>query len=391
MAAYTTIDDPSAHFQVETYTGAGANTTVTFSGNSDLKPDWLWIKNRDASYGHFVVDSSRNISYAQNSSNAPYLETESSALENNNQNWMQSVNTDGFTTGISEHINSNSSSSFVAWAWKAAGGTTSSNTDGSITTTLQTNSTAGFTIGTYTGSSANSGYGTIGHGLGAIPDLVIIKGRDGNGQGGAAQYWIVGAPNTEAFGNGGSKYMFLDTNAAIGTNTTMWYNTNFTTTTIPVGPHAAMNGNTAAYVFYAFKNIQGYSKIGQYKGTYTTTALNSSHETTSPYNGPFIHTGFKPAWVMIKRTDSANNWCIFDNKRTKISSTIREGNVLNEYLEADTTAAHKDYYYTGLDFLSNGFKVRGYDGTINAYGTYLYVAFAENPFVTSTGIPTTAR
>ena len=258
--AYTTIDDPSAHFQAETYTGAGANTTVTFSGNSDLKPDWLWIKNRDAGYGHFVVDSSRNISYAQNSSNAPYLEAESAALENNNQNWMQSVNTDGFTTGISEHINSNSSSSFVAWAWKAAGGTTSSNTDGSITTTLQTNSTAGFTIGTYTGSSANSGYATIGHGLGAIPDLVIIKGRDGNGQGGAAQYWIVGAPNTAAFGNGGSKYMFLDTNAAIGTNTTMWYNTNFTTTTIPVGPHAAMNGNTAAYVFYAFLQMPLYLK-----------------------------------------------------------------------------------------------------------------------------------
>ena len=106
--AYTNIDDPSAYFQATTYTGGGADTEVTNSGNSDLKPDFLWIKNRTAGYAHYVVDSSRNISYAQNSSNAPYLETDSTAAENNNQNWMASVNTDGFTTGISEHINNNS-------------------------------------------------------------------------------------------------------------------------------------------------------------------------------------------------------------------------------------------------------------------------------------------
>ena len=106
--AYSDIKDPSAYFQATTYTGAGANTVVTNGGNSDLKPDFLWIKNRTASYGHFVVDSNRNISYAQNSSNAPYLETESTAAENNNQNWMASVNTNGFTTGIAEHINNKS-------------------------------------------------------------------------------------------------------------------------------------------------------------------------------------------------------------------------------------------------------------------------------------------
>ena len=403
--AYTTIDDPSAFFQVLAYTGDSSSTTsadrsLTNIGNSDLQPDIVWIANRDTSVNSGLRwwDSSRGVGENKG------LTTSGTNLEGSPNDpeygYVNTLSSDGF--GVRAGANDGNGrwtvdrgegggDKYVAWQWKCSGGSVNNNTDGSITTSIQTNSTAGITIGTYTGSSANSGYGTIGHGLGAIPDLVIIKGRDGNGQGGAAQYWIVGAPNTAAFGNGGSKYMFLDTNAAIGTNTTMWYNTNFTTTTIPVGPHAAMNGNTAAYVFYAFKNIQGYSKIGQYKGTYTTTALNSSHETTSPYNGPFIHTGFKPAWVMIKRTDSANNWCIFDNKRTKISSTIREGNVLNEYLEADTTAAHKDYYYTGIDFLSNGFKVRGYDGTINAYGTYLYVAFAENPFVTSTGIPTTAR
>jgi hypothetical protein len=152
--AYTNIDDPSAYFQAETYTGAGANTSVTFSGNSDLKPDFLWIKNRTAGYAHFVVDSNRNISYAQNSSNAPYLEPNDVSTENNNQNWMQSVNTDGFTTGISEHINNNSGSEYVAWAWKANGGTTSTNTDGVISSTVQVNSDAGFSILTYTNGRA---------------------------------------------------------------------------------------------------------------------------------------------------------------------------------------------------------------------------------------------
>ena len=371
--AYTTIDDSSAFFQAETYTGAGANTTVTFSGNSDLKPDLLWIRNRGAGYGSFWVDSTRGISYAQNSSNAPYLEVQSTALENNNQNWMQSVNTDGFTTGISEHINSNSGSTFVAWAWKGNGGTTSSNTDGTITTTLQTNSTAGISIGTYTGSSANSGYGTIGHGLGAIPDLVIIKGRDGNGLGGAAQYWVVGAPNI--FGNGTSNHVFLDNQAAMASNTTMWYNTNFTTTTIPIGPHAAINGNTAKYVFYAFKNVQGFSKIGKYFGN------------DADPNGTFVYTGFKPAFVLIKNYDSASyHWQLYDTAR----SPLNENQTLftADTADAEVTGGNS----TAIDLLSNGFKCRGgYDGFNGPNTQQIYIAFAENPFVTSTGIPTTAR
>src|SRR6056300_735091 len=181
--AYTNIDDPSAYFQATTYTGAGADTEVTNSGNSDLKPDFLWIKNRTAGYGHFVVDSNRNISYEQNSSNAPYLETESTAVENNNQNWMQSVNTNGFTTGISEHINNNSGSEYVAWAWKANGATTASNTDGDVTSTVQVNSDAGFSIVTYTGNFTATQ--TVGHGLGVRPDVVIIKNRD------TAVDWVV--------------------------------------------------------------------------------------------------------------------------------------------------------------------------------------------------------
>ena len=371
--AYTTIDDPSEYFQAETYTGAGANTAVTFSGNSNLQPDLLWIKNRGASYAHFLVDSTRNISYAQNSTNAPYLEPNSSALENTNQNWMSSVGSDGFTTGISEHTNSNSGSSFVAWAWKVNGGTTSSNTDGNITTTVQTNSTAGISIGTYTGNA--SGSATIGHGLGVIPDLFMIKGRDGNGLGGAAQYWVVGAPNHPTFTNSASKHVFLDGTQPLMNNTTIWRNAAFTSSIAPMGGHAAINGNGATYVFYAFKNVKGFSKIGHYVGNGNT-------------DGPFVHTGFKPRWVLIKNLDATQVWIMYDGARKPFN---RDDNVASIY--ANTTGAeYTGASYHNLDILSNGFKIRLTDASQNGSGAdYLYMAFAENPFVTSTGTPTTAR
>lgn len=371
MGAYTTIDDPSAHFQVTAYSGAGASTTVTNGGNSDLKPDWLWIKNRTGAYAHAIFDSNRGLG----SSNPPMLEADSTSLENANQNWISAVGTDGFTIGVNEHNLSNSSSEYVAWQWKANGGTTSSNSDGNITTTIQTNSTAGFTIGTYTGTGGDK---TIGHGLGAIPDLVIIKGRDGSGLGGAAQYWIVGAPNTTLFGNGGNKHLFLDTSNALMDNSTIWRSTNFTSTTIPLGGHAALNGNGAAYVFYAFKNIQGYSKISQYVGN-----------GNSGNTGAFVFTGFKPNFVMLRETGNSNSWWMFDTARDTY-------NTADARLVADTTAAEATGSFTDVvNFLSNGFKIKNSDSAWNrSGGTYLYMAFAENPFVTSdTGgsIPTTAR
>ena len=355
--AYTNIDDPSAYFQTETYTGAGANTTVTFSGNSDLKPDFLWIKNRGAAYGHFVVDSNRNISYAQNSSNAPYLETESTAAENSNQNWMQSVNTDGFTTGISEHINSNSGSSFVAWAWKANGGTTTTMTGGNIDSVVQANQDAGFSIVTYTGNGAVGQ--AVNHGLGATPQMFIIKRRDGTGD------WFV---YHQAMGN--TKHLHLNTTAAesttsdfgnYGPNVNNFY-VNNTGTCI----------NNETYIAYCFAKKQGYSKFDKYLG-------NGSAD------GPFVHTGFKPAFVMIKRTDSTGGWTIYDIKRGVNGNNY-------ELFPHSSEAEYTGTSYFEADILSNGFKLRLTDGQINASGgTYVYMAFAENPFTTSTGIPTTAR
>ena len=353
--AYTTIDDPSAFFQTATYTGAGANTVVTNGGNSDLKPDLLWIKNRTASYAHFLVDSNRNISYEQNSSNAPYLETDSTTAENSNQNWMQSVNTDGFTTGISEHINNNSGSAYVAWQWKANGGTTVSNTDGVITSTVQVNADAGFSILTYTMGSGNE---TVGHGLGVTPDIVITKARQ---RGDANGFWAFYTTLID----GSLDYLLLNNTNAKANSTLA-----APTTTVFTGA----GSGTVAYrssVAYCFASKQGYSKFGSYEGN-------------SNGNGPFVYTGFKPAFVMLKPVDVAEQWVIHDGTRDPFNKTYH-------YLFANGAEAEAAGGTHHIDLLSNGFKIRTSNANWNASSTVIYMAFAENPFVTSTGIPTTAR
>jgi hypothetical protein len=373
--AYTTIDDPSAYFQATTYTGAGANTEVTNSGNSDLKPDFLWIKNRTAAYGHFVVDSNRNISYEQNSSNAPYLEPESTAAENNNQNWMQSVNTNGFTTGISEHINNNSGSAYVAWQWKANGGTTTSKSSGTVAGNVttpcvqQVNTDAGFSIITYTASTSYAGTEThLEHGLGVGPKVLIVKRRD------TAADWAVYHAENGASPNAGYGYLLLNSTAATATSSTYWLNTpaESNSTLLAFGNNASVGADGGEYVCYAFAEKQGYSKFGKYVGNGST-------------DGPFVYTGFKPAFVMIKNIDnSAGQWYMYDNKRDE--SNVMEQALQAQGSNAEITTSNK------LDFVSNGIKHRGSNVTTNQSGsTHIYMAFAENPFVTSTGVPTTAR
>ena len=380
MAAFTDIDDPSAHFQATTYTGGGANTVVTNGGNSDLKPDLIWIKNRTAGYGHFVVDSSRNISYAQNSSNAPYLEANSTAAENNNQNWMQSVNTDGFTTGISEHINSNSGSAFVAWQWKANGGTTTSvsaSGTGDLcinASTHQVNTDAGISIITYTGRDdqiSNAQETKLTHGLGVKPKMMICKRRDGT-----SNWYVLGANATETahyWGWSYNEYLALNQTGAVnGVNYTG--NKQQDSTYIYLGN--ALVNTVDSWIAYVFAEKQGFSKFGKYLGNGNS-------------DGPFVYTGFKPAFVMIKIIDthggSAGGWTIYDNKR---------GNNGNNYelFPHSSEAEYTGTSYFEADLLSNGFKIRLTDVQVNGNGKlYGYTAFAENPFVTSTGVPTTAR
>ena len=361
--AYTTIDDPSAHFQATAYTGGGASTEVTNGGNSDLKPDFLWIKNRTAGYGHFVVDSNRNISYAQNSSNAPYLETESSAIENNNQNWMASVNTNGFTTGIAEHINNNSGSAYVAWQWKCNGGTTASNTDGDITSTVQANTDAGFSIITYTASGTTDD--TIGHGLGVEPDIAIFKRRDV-----ATGNWDVQENNGGVTGAAAFRHT-LNLLDGIATNVLSSFSS--TTIGLSTGGDAQKNVSGSKYVCYAFKAKQGYSRFGTYYGNAST-------------DGAYVHLGFKPALVIVKVLSDPNyGWVMADNARGPFNEN-------DPSVYANTAAAETTNDFNG-DFLSNGFKLHGSTYPANAGGTntFSYFAWAENPFVTSTGIPATAR
>jgi hypothetical protein len=360
--AYTNIDDPSAYFQATTYTGAGANTVVTNGGNSDLQPDFLWIKNRTAGYAHFVVDSSRNISYAQNSSNAPYLETDSTAAENNNQNWMQSVNTDGFTTGISEHTNCNSGSAYVAWQWKVNGGTTTSLSNTGPDSVVQVNSDAKFSIGTYTGNGSNS---NVKHGLGETPDMLIVKRRTGG-----TGSWAVWHKDLTS-----SYWLRLDTTVAQASG--VWDGLDPQSEKFFItGGSSNVNISGADYVFYAWKGVQGYSKFGKYVGN-----------GDSSKNGPFVYLGFKPAFVMIKPATQVEEWAIIDTARNPINQAMKQlkGNSSGaEYNGASVT--------NGIDILSNGFKVRTSRTEINTINaTYIYMAFAENPFVTSTGTPTTAR
>ncbi|WP_290939343.1 hypothetical protein [Hyphomonas sp.] len=351
MAAYTTIDDSSAHFQATTYTGAGLNQTVTNGGNSDLQPDWLWIKNRTAGYAHALFDSNRGLG----SSNPPMLESDSNNAENSNQNWISAVGTDSFTIGVNEHNLSNSGSEYVAWQWKAAGGTTASNSNGSITSTVQANTTAGFSIVTYTGDGATSA--TVGHGLGAVPKMIISKERASLSN---VTSWRVYHQDI-----GNTKYIQLDTSGAAATFDD-WGNTTPTSTVYTIGGsggYRPTNTSSRTYVAYVFAEKQGYSKFGKYIGNGNS-------------DGPFIYTGFKPAFVIVKATGGTTDW--------------RMNGPDGVFLSANTTAAVYDSAPGPIDRVSNGFKIRGGDDLRANGGTFIYMAWAKNPFVTSTGVPTTA-
>jgi hypothetical protein len=354
--AYTTIDDPSAHFQIATYTGAGNSSSVTFGGNSDLQPDWLWVKRRDSADNSKVFDTSRGIG----SGNEPYLST---TLEEEEQTYgyLTSVDSDGFTWDTVDSSTGASSNTYVAWAWKCNGGTTSSFTESGNNPggTIQTNTTAGFSIITTTGTG---GAGTIAHGLGAVPHLIISKGRSNSGG------WVfyhrgnTSAPETDALN--------LATNGATVDAVAFFNDTAPTSSVFTLGTTNDVNGDGRTYVHYVFTEIQGYSKFGNYTGD-------------GNGDGPFLYTGFKPRWVMFKRTDAAEEWYIYDTERDPI-------NVMDRKLFADINNAEQQS--ETLDFLSNGVKLRNTSTAFNANGgTYVYVAFAEHPFVSSKGVPVTAR
>ena len=354
--AYTTIDDPSAHFQTKIYAGTGSAQSLTNDGNSNLKPDWIWFKNRSTTSANSLIDSSRGASVRLRSD---ATDAESSASGN-----FVSFNTDGFSIDGSGSGYNTNSENFVAWQWKANGGTTSSNSDGNITSTVQANTTAGFSIVTFTGNGNNDA--TIGHGLGTTPAMIITKNRDD------AVLWRVWHQNLTS-----TNVLFLNEDFAqtapsghsngyiktVGSSTYSVYQGNSDTN--------GVNGSSDNMIAYCFAEKQGYSKFGSYTGN------------ASSSDGPFIYTGFKPAFFLIKSIGAARFWHILDNKRNTI-------NPVNLYLNPNNSDADGTFVFG--DFLSNGFKITNNGNTFNTNGeTYIYMAFAEHPFVSSKGVPTTAR
>ena len=348
--AYTNIDDPSAYFQTVLYTGTSGNARlVTNDGNSNLKPDLVWIKGRSNQSHNLLYDSTRGV-YKQIYSDL----TNSEATVTNS---LQEFSTDGFKVGSYVYANENTHT-FVAWQWKANGGTTSSNTAGNITSTVQVNSTAGFSIVTWTGNENSSA--TVGHGLGVKPDMVFFKRRN------ATYNWVVYCGQLGIVG-GNNMFSYLNlTNAA-----EQGAGFNFTSTTItPTNGAPTNSGNMVAY---CFAEKQGYSKFGTYYGNGST-------------NGAFIYTGFKPAFVLFKNSSNAGeNWIMYDHKRDPYNESFRE-------LFPNSDIAEYTANAFDIDILSNGFKQRGANTGSNGLNRkYIYMAFAENPFTTSTGVPACAR
>ena len=353
--AYTTVDDGSEYFTTTLYTGNESTNAITNSANAgDFQPDWVWLKSRNSATHHRLYDSSRGA--------LKNILSSAANTEATTANSLTSFDSNGFTLGSDDNSNQNTKT-FVAWQWKANGGTTSSNGDGNITSTVQANTTAGFSIVLFTGN-ATAGQ-TVGHGLGVKPEIIFAKNRS-NGNN-----WNVYA---EPVDNTGNNYLTLNGTVAKESDFNMWNDTAPTTSLITLGDRNETNGSSHNMVFYCFHSVKGYSKIGSYTGNGNA-------------DGTFVYTGFKPAWIMLKRTDSTNNWNIFDSKRD-VDNQV--GNVLYANLsnaeEAD--ASHS----SANDFLSNGFKLRETGNAVNGSGaTYIYIAFAEHPFVSSKGVPVTAR
>jgi hypothetical protein len=355
--AYTDIDDPSVHFQTALYTGDGASSkAIVNDGNSDLQPDWLWTKQRNAAQNNLLFDSSRGVT--------KYLKSGENEAEATNAAFISSFNSDGFTLGNSTVVNDNTDT-YVAWQWKANGGTTTSvSASGSgatqiIASTHQANTEAGFSIVTFTAPSIGSGNDyTVSHGLGAIPEVIILKRRDGTGN------WHV---YHQATGPNGATFLNL-TNAFFDAE---YFGDTTPTSTVFSQSEGSASDPGHTQIAYCFRSIQGYSKIGSYVGNGST-------------NGTFAYTGFKPAWVLVKSVDVAQSWQLSDSARNPF-------NVVNRRL-APNDASAESTAHSWIDFLSNGFKIRINDAAYNNNGQkYIYMAFAENPFCSSKGVPTTAR
>ena len=355
--AYTTIDDPSAYFQTITWTGNGSDPrTITFDGNSDMQPDWVWEKSRSLAYQHNIYDSVRG------GGKGVVTNTTAAEVSNNANGYISAFTSDGFTLTAgstnNEQLNENTTT-YVGWGWKAGTSFTNDASGtgiGTIDSAGSVSTDAGFSITKFTADGNNL---TAAHGLGVAPTMIITKNLS------ISKQWSVYHSSL-----GAGKAIFLNVTDVADTDNTYWNNTAPTSTTLSYGTWSG-NNNGNEIIAYCFAEKKGYSKFGSYTGNGNA-------------DGTFVYTGFKPAWVLIKWVGGTSDWYIYDNKINpfNVMSKVFAPNIAN----AEITTSRL------MDFTSNGFKNRGSGTTTNASGgNYIYMAFAENPFVTSTGVPATAR
>jgi len=344
--AYATINKPTDYFNTVLYTGNGGTNAITGVGFS---PNFVWIKERNSTSSHSVSDTIRGTTKRLN----PDL----TAAEETLSGVMTSFDSDGFTNGADNGVNE-SGKTYVAWNWLAGVDAGSSNTDGSITSSVSANTTAGFSIVSYTGTGSTA---TVGHGLGVQPDLIILKARDRSDN-----WWVyhkgLSAPSTKAI-------LLNSTNAEFTPGTSAFNTSTFSSSVFGILTDGASNASGEDYIAYCMNEKKGYSKFGSYTGNGST-------------NGIFIYTGFKPAFVITKRTDTNGDWLLWDNKRPGHNET-------SLYLLSNSSNA--ELTDGGIDIVSNGFKARKSGASLNASGgSYIYMAFAEQTLVGTNNIPATA-
>jgi hypothetical protein len=345
--AYTTINKGSSYFDTSLWTGTGATQSIT---SLNFQPDWLWVKSRSTASNHRSQNSVTGVTKG--------LNPNQTVAETTLTDCVTSFNSNGFTLGAdSQGYVNTSSRTYVGWSWLASN-TTTANTAGTISSTVSANTTAGFSIVSYTGNG--SAGATVGHGLGAVPKMMIHKDRTTGGYQWGIYTSTLGPTKNLNFTTGASN-----------TATSYYNDTAPTSTVFSLGTNVGYNANTDSYIAYCFADVKGFSKMGSYTG-------NGSAD------GTFIYTGFKPAFVMIKRTDSESQWVMLDSTRNTYNVTNLE--LYPNANDAEATGSR------AIDILSNGFKIRTSGADINGSGgTMIYMTFASNPFVSSTSIPTTAR
>jgi len=336
--AYTTIDDPSAYFQTTLWTGNDTARSITNTGNSDLQPDWVWINNYGSSQNNRTFDSVRGagINLVTNSNGAEI------DAGTGTDGQLRSFTSDGFTVGSDGSVNNNNEN-IVSWNWKES-------------------ADAGFDILTYEGSGSAQ---TISHNLGVKPDMIIVKNIDSSDP---PFNWRVYHSSL-----GAGVALKLNGTDAVSDDPGYWNDTEPTSSVFSVKNSGETNNSGQTYIAYLFAGKQGYSKFGSYTGNGNA-------------DGTFVYTGFKPAFIMVKRSNGTENWTIMDNTRDPFNVA---GNKLHPNTTGGTDAG------ATIDILSNGFKNRTTNAGANGSGdSYIYMAIAENPFVTSTdngSIPATAR